>query len=541
MLFDDYSEQVQQGLTAILNSSQYFSSNDQIDSTQDSLLMQAVAQHLSPLAPPTEPSTTVSSEVFRTALECVFRDQLIQLSQDYARLERFLDVVLACEKTGLCDPSFPFLLVEHFCETQTLDAVVRLFDYLERRKQIFSRDMVATRGKGLVLLRLCNELLRRTSLTQHATFAGRVLILLASVFPLSDRSGVNLRGDFHVENTTEYATDPSVQTDPPGHEILYQSLWSIQAYFAQPSLLFDKQSFGKFQRTLTTVLDEFQRVVNESRTTETSQSPSPDILSAESPVDQAPWNPKYLTNPSLLLLQIVDAQFRRQVMVQVLIVFKYLLLFTPENKQQSIVPGRPVNKQLQHTYTLEPAAQEWVLKTQESVLDFLRDTCTTGKEFTKAVLLILRHDEHWVQWKQANCPPIELNTVLSELLQDFQVQVTDLRAATPNVPMRFAVGTNELTALWCMNENHLEELSTNRLQNAVPNLESFLFDVADEYPQPDEWTDLTEEAKDYHHARMWQALRLASQSHLKKFPKAGPNFLKELCDEVIGPVDDLAE
>ncbi|KAJ1656753.1 hypothetical protein IWQ61_003724 [Dispira simplex] len=541
MLFDDYSQQVQQGLADILKNSQYFSPNDQIDSTQDSVLMQAVAQHLSPLAPVTEASNLVSPEVFRMALECVFRDQLIQLSQDYARLECFLDVVLASERSGLCDPSFPFLLVEHFCETQTLDAVVRLFDYLERRKQVFSRDMVATRGKGLVLLRLCNELLRRTSLTQHATFAGRVLILLASVFPLSDRSGVNLRGDFHVENITEYATDPSMQTDPPGHEMVYQSLWSIQAYFAQPPLLFDKQSFGKFQRVLATVLDEFQRVVNESRTTETSPTPSPDILLAESPVDQAPWNPKYLTNPSLLLLQIVDAQFRRQVLVQVLIVFKYLLLFTPEKKQQNIVPGRPVNKQLQQTFTLESAAQEWVLKTQESVLDLLRDTDTTGKEFMHAVLLILRHDEYWVQWKQANCPPIELNTVIAELLQDFQAQVTDLRATIPKIPMRFAVGTNELTALWCMDGNHLEELRTNHLQSAVPDLETFLCDVADEYPQPDEWTDLTEETSDYHHARMWQALRLASQSHLKKFPKAGPNFLKELCDGVIGSVNDLAE
>ncbi len=52
------------------------------------------------------------------------------------------------------------------------------------------------------MLRLCNELLRRLSKAKNTVFCGRILILLSSVFPLTERSGVNLRGDFNTENVT---------------------------------------------------------------------------------------------------------------------------------------------------------------------------------------------------------------------------------------------------------------------------------------------------------------------------------------------------
>lgn len=62
--------------------------------------------------------------------------------------------------------------------------------------------MEPNKGKGLVLLRFCNELLRKLSKVKNTVFCGRILMLLTNVFPLSERSGVNLKGDFNVENGT---------------------------------------------------------------------------------------------------------------------------------------------------------------------------------------------------------------------------------------------------------------------------------------------------------------------------------------------------
>lgn len=57
--------------------------------------------------------------------------------------------------------------------------------------------MIPQKGKALVLLRTLNDLLRRLSNTGATTmFCGRILTFLSRVFPLGERSGVNLRGEY---------------------------------------------------------------------------------------------------------------------------------------------------------------------------------------------------------------------------------------------------------------------------------------------------------------------------------------------------------
>ena len=66
----------------------------------------------------------------------------------------------------------------------------------------------------MIVLRSCNELLRRLSRAENAVFCGRVFIFLFQSFPLGDKSSVNLRGEFHVENTTTFdATDIKPQEE----------------------------------------------------------------------------------------------------------------------------------------------------------------------------------------------------------------------------------------------------------------------------------------------------------------------------------------
>ena len=58
--------------------------------------------------------------------------------------------------------------------------------------------MVPQKGKALILLRTLNELLKRLSKMgeRNTEFCGRILIFLSEVFPLGERSGVNLRGEY---------------------------------------------------------------------------------------------------------------------------------------------------------------------------------------------------------------------------------------------------------------------------------------------------------------------------------------------------------
>ena len=53
------------------------------------------------------------------------------------------------------------------------------------------------------LLRMCNDLLKRLSKTQTTVFSGRIHLFLAKLFPLNEKSGLNLMSHFS-DNFTRY-------------------------------------------------------------------------------------------------------------------------------------------------------------------------------------------------------------------------------------------------------------------------------------------------------------------------------------------------
>ncbi|KAG1901733.1 THO complex, subunit THOC1, partial [Suillus fuscotomentosus] len=78
-------------------------------------------------------------------------------------------------------------------ETQTITSCSQIFSWIKSR---LTKDMVPQKGKALILLRTLNDLLRRLSKMGSTTiFCGRILTFLSGVFPLGERSGVNLRGE----------------------------------------------------------------------------------------------------------------------------------------------------------------------------------------------------------------------------------------------------------------------------------------------------------------------------------------------------------
>jgi THO complex subunit 1 len=94
--------------------------------------------------------------------------------------------------------------LELLLEAQTVQNTERLFAYLETRMDRLTEGMMPGKGKALVILRTLNDLLRRLSKSTHTVFCGRILLFLASIFPLGERSGVNLRGEFNKENITYF-------------------------------------------------------------------------------------------------------------------------------------------------------------------------------------------------------------------------------------------------------------------------------------------------------------------------------------------------
>uniref|UniRef100_A0A7S4N1P0 THO complex subunit 1 n=2 Tax=Odontella aurita TaxID=265563 RepID=A0A7S4N1P0_9STRA len=104
----------------------------------------------------------------------------------------------------------PFLLLEDTLDTLPLSFIKTFWSLGPSAwmHDLCDPDTLFITGSRLALIRLCNKLLRKLSnRDRDAGFAGRVMMLLASVFPLSERSAVNVLGTFNVMNKTDFESE----------------------------------------------------------------------------------------------------------------------------------------------------------------------------------------------------------------------------------------------------------------------------------------------------------------------------------------------
>lgn len=229
--------------------------------------------------------------------------------------------------------------------------------------------MVPQKGKALVLLRTLNDLLRRLSkMGSNTIFCGRILTFLSGVFPLGERSGVNLRGEYgptwdtvrisregevqgqkaedradvKLEDTMavdgqppeklSVASKSSTETmemkegkyiiiifSPVTQHILdfYNTFWSLQLPFSKPSQFSLPQTFGEFQDAVNRVLPVIkeatvkERALTGSRTVMTGAAAANSFkrkreteVAAEQTSGKEYFFAKFLTSPDLLDLEV---------------------------------------------------------------------------------------------------------------------------------------------------------------------------------------------------------------------------------------------
>jgi THO complex subunit 1 len=252
------------------------------------------------------------------------------------------------------------LLIEELLDSQSISGCRMVFNFLESRREaiiavcelqrlyaeILTIIQINSKNKDLVILRLCNELLRRLSRAEDPVFCGRVYIFMFQSFPLGDKSSVNLRGNFHVENVTTFedflresnANDDSMQIDDDGSasttkeepkpdeqaievgatdkskdakpttldtEALYPVFWSLQHSFSNPPRLFEEDNFKQFQMSLEATLAKFREVpkviqAGDSERKKGQKSSEGDDYDAFA----STFNPKYLTSRDLFKLEV---------------------------------------------------------------------------------------------------------------------------------------------------------------------------------------------------------------------------------------------
>ena len=100
----------------------------------------------------------------------------------------------------------PFLLIEDVLEQQTVAQSQLTWEIVDSLIDKLMLPCYLEKGK-LLLLRFCNSLLRKLSKSCHTEFCGRVLMFLTAVYPISEKSAVNLAGKINENNVTAFDPD----------------------------------------------------------------------------------------------------------------------------------------------------------------------------------------------------------------------------------------------------------------------------------------------------------------------------------------------
>jgi THO complex subunit 1 len=292
----------------------------------------------------------------RLALEGAFsmhaREQAKQ--GNYKGMAGLLDLVLQAATSEVCESKTPFVMLEDLLEATTLDECKSVWDLIEERRDImcdpkFVPDDIKRNTKSkLALLRIANSLLRRLSHNNDTEFCGRIVMFLAYVYPLNERSGVNLKGEVNTSNNTEYeeeedfdieedddstsATSDKSESNTNDEELsttidynLYRQFWDVQRYASDPHLAYqDLNHWKEFRLNVDTMLGAFEghALSNDlgSEAVSSSESTSSSSSSSSSSTSTSEFNPKFLTNSRLLRLQLRDPELRRTFLCQLLIV-----------------------------------------------------------------------------------------------------------------------------------------------------------------------------------------------------------------------------
>ncbi|KAI5928358.1 THO complex subunit 1 transcription elongation factor-domain-containing protein [Camillea tinctor] len=522
-----------------------------------------------PCASPTYESENAVSERGRqyaaveTAARTVFSSLIASISIDsseFVQVWNLLDFLSVLSDSEQCDPALLFWLVEELLDSQTVDGCRKIFDFLEsRRERITAKNM---KQKQLVILRSCNDLLRRLSRAEDAAFCGRVFIFMFQSFPLGDRSSVNLRGEYHVENVTTFeetvdasedaadkmevdaeagtpkddgkdtkpttkavsfdAKNKSVSEKPLDTDALYPIFWSLQHFFSQPTTLFDTAQLAKFKSGMEATMVAFEMAEKLQRSTKGGDESKIIPQKRKNPEGEDDLrssnnNPKYLTSRELFELEIGDLYFRRHILIQAFIILDFLLSLTPQARAK-IANITPQNRSVVYgDKNLGDEDAQWARGMKDRITAYIQAE-SDGYFFFRVVESVISRDKGWVRWKVENCAPIERPPVSPAEFNDAKASAR--RLATNKRLRPTPMGSLPLDFMKEGNEAAMEKLK-DPARWQLPDLSEFKKKIEND----DLDLDFARNEKDKLQileakaSKTWRALRIARRAKLSAFGK----------------------
>ncbi|PVU97876.1 hypothetical protein BB561_000253 [Smittium simulii] len=120
------------------------------------------------------------------------------------KLSKILDVAIELTDKDCIDPTFPCALLETVVDCLDIAEIKILMDCVKTKNYFKMISLVTNAGKGQILVRMLNHLLKRVPKYTEAEFRGQIAEFFFLLFKMYDRSGINLKGDFNTSIVLEY-------------------------------------------------------------------------------------------------------------------------------------------------------------------------------------------------------------------------------------------------------------------------------------------------------------------------------------------------
>uniref|UniRef100_A0A8C8JMZ7 Death domain-containing protein n=1 Tax=Oncorhynchus tshawytscha TaxID=74940 RepID=A0A8C8JMZ7_ONCTS len=418
---------------------------------------------------------------------------------------------------GICSATTPFLLLGDILDCLPLDQCDKIFSFVE--------ENVSTWKSVSSLVCIFHhetpsepaDLLRRLSKSQNTVFCGRIQLFLARLFPLSEKSGLNLQSQFNLDNITVFNKNEQESTlgqrpteekedgmeveegemgdEEPGAPApcsipidynLYRKFWTLQDYFRNPVQCYEKFSWITFLKYSDETLAVFK-----SFKLDDMQASKRKLEELRTAGGDHVYFAKFLTSEKLMDLQLSDSNFRRHILLQYLVLFQYL---------KGQVKFKSSSCILNDDQCL------WMEETTKLVYQLLKEIPPDGDKFATMVEHVLNTEENWNSWKNEGCPS-------------------------------FVKDRDELTRLWNLNHDNMAACQSES-REFMPSLEDF-FEEAIEQADPANMVE--NEYKVVHNSNYgWRALRLLSRRSPHFFQPTNQQF-KSLADYLESMVIKLAK
>ena len=372
-----------------------------------------------------------------------------------AALHRALDLTVLFAAEGVVDLPCPLNILNDVLSAQTIEECSETFAYLESKKaSLFEKGFFAEHKKKnakVALLRLCNAMVKRLSKSNDTVFRGRILMFLATVLSISDRSGVNLRGVFNTDNATEFDEAGAAQPDAADGADLefYKKFWALQKLFVQRELIHQPVHWAQLTEGVPLILSAFasqgqmddadggddgKKKAKKSRRGSKGGSPrpaaadaagTPRASAAAAATSNESYFAKFLTSSHLMSLELRDPHFRRHILVQV----RRPASPPPVAQDTERSAGRRDSQLLiffQHLQQLPSVGDpKRLAPKQRTIIDgfvtkteaLLEKIAPRGHRFLRGAQHILDREEHWMGWKDRGdgaerCPSLSVRLFL---------------------------------------------------------------------------------------------------------------------------------